>query len=105
MVTTFALPWALATVVSSGMALWSLSLLSLTVLLRVAVALTAGVGVLRDGQVLRDLALLPLRDFFSLFLWAWSYAGDDIVWRGERFRVRDGILASHSLRRVPEACP
>ncbi len=92
MVTTFALPWALATVVSSGMALWSLSLLSLTVLLRVAVALTAGVGVLRDGQVLRDLALLPLRDFFSLFLWAWSYAGDDIVWRGERFRVRDGIL-------------
>ncbi len=92
MVTTFALPWALATVVSSGVALWSLSLLSLTVLLRVAVALTAGVGLLHDGQVMRDLALLPLRDFFSLFLWAWSYAGDDIVWRGERFRVRDGIL-------------
>ena len=42
MVTTFALPWALATVISSGIALWSLSLLSLTVLLRVAVALTAG---------------------------------------------------------------
>ncbi len=92
MVTTFALPWALATVVSSGLALWSLSLLSLTVLLRVAVALTAGVGILHDGQVLRDLALLPLRDFFSLFFWAWSYAGDDIVWRGERFRVRNGLL-------------
>lgn len=92
MVTTYALPWAMATVIASGVALWSVSLLSLTLLLRVAVALSAGVGTLQDGQVLRDLFLLPMRDVASLLFWAWSFAGDTVVWRGERFRVRDGRL-------------
>ncbi len=103
LVTTFALPWAVANVISSGGSLPSLSLLSLTVLLRVAVALTAGVGTLHDGQVLRDIALLPLRDFFSLFFWAWSYAGDDVVWRGERFRVQQGKLVRLPQNSAPAA--
>jgi ceramide glucosyltransferase len=63
------------------------------VLARVAVAMQVGVGVLRDGQVLRDVWLLPLRDFFGLGFWAWSFASDEVVWRGERFRLRDGRLA------------
>jgi ceramide glucosyltransferase len=86
------LPWALTVVVASGCTLWSLSLLSMAALVRVALALTVGVGILRDGQVLRDLWLLPLRDCFGLFFWAWSYAGDTIVWRGERFRLASGQL-------------
>jgi ceramide glucosyltransferase len=89
---TFVLPWALMTCIDSGLALWSFSLLSIVVLARVAVALSAGVGVLGDGQVLRDLWLLPLRDFFGLVFWAWSFAGDTIVWRGEHFRLRDGRI-------------
>lgn len=89
---TYALPWALLTVVASGLALWSLTLLSVVLLARVALALTVGVGVLRDGQVLRDLWLLPLRDCWGLLLWMWSYAGDTVVWRGERFRLRKGRL-------------
>ncbi len=91
---TYVLPWALATVVASGFALWSLSLLSLALLVRVAVALTIGVGLLRDEQVLRDLLLLPLRDLYGLFFWAWSYAGDTVIWRGERFHLRRGVLTS-----------
>ncbi len=82
-----ALPWAMMTCVASGFALWSFSLLSVVALARVAVALSVGVGVLRDGQVLRDLWLLPLRDFFGLGFWAWSFAGDTVVWRGELFRL------------------
>src|ERR1700722_10011124 len=89
---TYALPWAMLTCVASGFALWSFSLLSVVALARVAVALSVGVGVLRDGQVLRDLWLLPLRDFFGLGFWAWSFAGDTVVWRGERFRLRDGRI-------------
>jgi ceramide glucosyltransferase len=89
---TYAVPWALMTCVASGFALWSFSLLSVVVLARVAVALSVGVGVLRDGQVLRDLWLLPLRDFFGLFFWAWSYAEDTVVWRGESFRLGDGRI-------------
>ena len=89
---TYALPWAVMTCVASGLALWSISLLSVVVLARVSVALSVGVGVLNDGQVLRDLWLLPLRDFFGLFFWGWSFAGDTVVWRGEVFRLRDGRI-------------
>ena len=89
---TYVLPWALAAVIASGGAMWSFSLLSLALLVRVAVALRVGVGVLRDGQVLRDLMLLPLRDSFGLWFWMWSYASDVVVWRGERFRLKRGRL-------------
>src|SRR5271163_758430 len=89
---TYALPWALMTCVASGFALWSFSLLSVVALARVAVALSVGVGLLGDGQVLRDLWLLPLRDFFGLGFWAWSFAGDTVVWRGELFALRDGRI-------------
>jgi ceramide glucosyltransferase len=97
---TYALPWAMMTCVASGFALWSFSLLSVVALARVAVALSVGVGVLRDGQVLRDLWLLPLRDFFGLWFWAWSFAGDTVVWRGELFHLRDGRI-SHVAEGVP----
>jgi ceramide glucosyltransferase len=90
---TYCVPWALATVVASGAPLWSLTLLSFALLTRVSVALVVGVGILRDDQVLRDLWLLPVRDLFGLVFWAWSYAGDTVVWRGEVFRLDRGRIA------------
>jgi ceramide glucosyltransferase len=89
---TYAVPWAMMACVASGFALWSFTLLSVVALARVSVALTVGVGILRDGQVLRDLWLVPLRDCFALVFWVWSFAGDTIVWRGERFRLKNGQL-------------
>ncbi len=89
---TFVVPWALATCLASGLALWSLALFSLALVARFALALSVGVGILGDGQVLRDLWLLPLRDLFGLFFWIWSYAGDTVLWRGERFRLHQGRL-------------
>jgi ceramide glucosyltransferase len=89
---THMLPWALLTVIATGGALWSFTLLSFALLMRVAVALQVGVGVLRDGQVLRDLHLLPLRDFLTLFFWAWGFASDEVVWRGETFRLHKGRM-------------
>jgi ceramide glucosyltransferase len=90
---TYCIPWAVMNCMASGFALWSFTLLSLVVLARVAVALTVGVGLLGDAQVLRDIWLLPLRDCFGLGFWAWSYASDTIVWRGERFRLRNGRIS------------
>jgi len=90
---TYCVPWAVLNCVASGFALWSFTLLSLVLLARVAVALSVGVGVLRDGQVLRDIWLLPLRDFCGLGFWAWSFASDTVVWRGERFRLRSGRIS------------
>jgi ceramide glucosyltransferase len=89
---TYVLPWALAALIASGFSLWGFSLLSLALLVRISVALQVGVGVLRDGQVLRDLWLLPLRDCLGLFFWAWSYASDVVVWRGEKFRLKRGKM-------------
>ena len=90
---TYCIPWALATVLASGAALWSLTLLVLALLARVSVALTIGVGVLRDDQVLRDLWLVPARDCFGLLFWLWSFAGDTVVWRGETFHLHAGKIS------------
>ncbi len=90
---TYCIPWAVLACIASGFALWSFTLLSLALLARVSVALSVGVGILRDGQVLRDLWLLPLRDFFGLGFWAWSFASNHIVWRGEHFYLNRGRIA------------
>jgi len=94
---TFCLPWAMFACIASGFALWSFTLLSLAVLARVLVALVVGVGILRDGQVFRDLWLLPVRDLFALGFWAWSFAGDTVVWRGERFHLKNGRLTKNAI--------
>jgi ceramide glucosyltransferase len=89
---TYCIPWAVLNCVASGFALWSFTLLSLVLLARVSVALTVGVGILRDEQVLRDIWLLPLRDFFGLVVWAWSFASHTVVWRGEHFTLENGRI-------------
>lgn len=102
---TYALPWAVVTCIASGFALWSFSLLSVVLLARVAVSLTVGAGILRDEQVLRDLWLLPLRDLLALVFWVWSFAGDTVVWRGERFYLQDGRIARVPTSARPAAKP
>jgi ceramide glucosyltransferase len=89
---TFGLVWACAALFASAGALWSWPLLSLTLLARLALALSVGVGVLGDTQVLRDWWLIPLRDVAGGLLWAWSYAGDEVEWRGIRFKLHNGKL-------------
>ncbi len=95
---TYCIPWALLTIVASGGALWSFTLLVVASLARITVALTIGVGLLRDDQVLRDLWLLPVRDCFGLLFWLWSFAGDTVVWRGEEFRLRNGRITKTGNR-------
>ncbi len=90
---THGLGWALVNVLASGVSPVSLWLLALSFFLRLAQAMTVGAGVLGDHDVLPNLWLLPLRDVIAMALWAWGFAGTTIVWRGERFALRDGKLA------------
>ncbi|HEX5236434.1 MAG TPA: bacteriohopanetetrol glucosamine biosynthesis glycosyltransferase HpnI [Silvibacterium sp.] len=92
MIVTFGFPWAILNIVASGCSLPSLALLSLVLAARITVALAIGVGILNDGQVLRDLWLLPLRDFCAFWVWIWSFAGNSVAWRGERFLLNNGRL-------------
>jgi ceramide glucosyltransferase len=89
---TFGLPWACCNLLASGLSLESIALFVLALMVRIALALIVGVGILRDTQVLRDLWLLLPRDLIALALWAWSFAGDVVTWRGERFLLRRGKL-------------
>jgi ceramide glucosyltransferase len=89
---TYGLLWAVAAVIASAGAVWSWPLLSLALLGRLALALSVGAGVLGDAQVLRDFWLIPLRDVMGLWLWAWSFASDDVEWRGVKFHLRKGRL-------------
>lgn len=98
---THGLAWALLNVVASGMNLLSLWLLTLSFFLRLTLAMTAGAKVLGDRQVLPGLWLLPLRDLVALGLWAAGFAGNTIVWRGQRFILQKGKLhkAGESISR------
>ena len=71
------------------MSLW---LLALSFFLRLSLAMTVGAEVLGDHQVLPSLWLMPLRDVVAMGLWVAGFAGNTIVWRGERFAVKDGKL-------------
>jgi ceramide glucosyltransferase len=89
---THPLPLALLNVVASGLTFWSVWLVMLAWLLRLTVATQVGLGVLNDRQVLRDLWLLPARDCVGFAVWIWSFAGNTILWRGERFQLKSGRL-------------
>ncbi|HWG21372.1 MAG TPA: glycosyltransferase [Terracidiphilus sp.] len=92
LVFTFGLGWAALNVVASGLSLVSLWLLAMSFFLRLALAMAVGANVLGDRQVLENLWLLPVRDVVAMGVWVAGFAGDTIVWRGERFQVRDGKL-------------
>ena len=89
---THGLAWALINVLASGLSPLSLWLMGMSILLRLTLALTVGAEVLGDRQVLPNLWLLPLRDLVAMGVWVASFAGNTIVWRGERFLLRNGKL-------------
>jgi ceramide glucosyltransferase len=90
---THGLGWALVNVLASGLSPVSLWLLGLSFFLRLSQAMTVGAAVLGDHEMLANLWLLPLRDLIAMGLWVAGFAGDTIVWRGERFSLKDGRLA------------
>jgi ceramide glucosyltransferase len=89
---TFGLPWALVTLLATSGAEWAWALLATTVVVRLAVGFVAAEVVLHDRQALRNVVLLPLRDLIAPFVWAASFMGNRIHWRGDAFDLKDGRL-------------
>jgi ceramide glucosyltransferase len=94
LVFTHGFAWALLNVVASGISPLSLWLFGLSFFLRLALAMTVGAEVLADHQVLPRLWLLPFRDLVFMGIWIVGFAGDTIVWRNERFQLKDGKLTN-----------
>jgi len=92
LVFTHGLMWALLNIIASGLSPFSFWLLAMSFFLRLTVAMTVGAEVLSDRQVLTYLWLLPARDLVATALWVTGFAGNTIVWRGDRFVLHKGKL-------------
>ena len=92
LVSTYGLMWGLLTVLASRAAVWSWAVLAAIIVLRMAVALSVGLGVLRDRHLLRHLWLLPVRDLVAVAVWVASLTGHTVTWRGDRFELKNGRL-------------
>jgi ceramide glucosyltransferase len=89
---TFGVPWALLTLVTAHGAMWAWALLAMTFAARLAIGFGAAVLVLNDRQFFRNIFLLPVRDLIAPFVWAASFMGNRIHWRGDVFDLKDGRL-------------
>ena len=60
---------------------------------RMIQAIVTGWGAVADPDSLRFCWLYPLRDLMGFIVWCCSFAGSEIVWRNERYRlVADGKM-------------
>ena len=69
----------------------------MTFVARLAVGFVAAELVLDDlkvfrSELLRNILLLPLRDLIAPIVWAASFMGNRIHWRGDVFDLKDGRL-------------
>lgn len=96
---SFGLPWALLAVAVARGAWWSWALLAVVAVVRFAMASALASGVLHDRDAIKNIWLVPVRDCIAMLVWMATFAGDEIEWRGERFRLRDGKLTPVNLQK------
>ena len=97
MVFTFGLPWALLMLLTARGAAWAYTVFGLTFALRLVIGYVAADVVLGDRQMLRgewigNIFLLIVRDLIAPMVWAASFLGNRIYWRGDVFDLQDGRL-------------
>jgi ceramide glucosyltransferase len=87
-VVTHATLWGLVALAAGQ---WQAGVLALAV--RVVAGVWVGAGILRDGKVLRDFWLIPLRDLFGFAVWVAGLFGDTVRWRDRQLKLRpDGRI-------------
>jgi ceramide glucosyltransferase len=89
---TFGFAWSLLNLVVAHAAPWAWAVLIGIAALRLAVALVVGKTVLQQRELLRHLWLLPLRDLIAVLVWIVSFSGHTVMWRGDRFELKNGRL-------------
>ena len=88
---TFTLPWALATVLLYRGAIWAGTLFAIALFARGVMAFVSSRTVLGEKSM-ASLALLPIRDVVAVAVWIGGWFGNSVLWRGERFLLKDGKL-------------
>jgi ceramide glucosyltransferase len=100
LVLVFGVQWAAVALIASAGAPRAWALLAVAYAARIASLLVTALAVCKDSGALRRLWLLPLRDLQAVLVWAASFAGRTVVWRGDRFILKHGRLL-----RVQPAAP
>jgi ceramide glucosyltransferase len=92
LVLVFGVQWAAVAVIAAAGTAWAWTLFAVAYAARITALLVTGLGVCKDSGTLRRLWLLPVRDAQAILVWAASFAGRTVVWRGDRFVLRHGRL-------------
>ncbi|MBI4465577.1 MAG: bacteriohopanetetrol glucosamine biosynthesis glycosyltransferase HpnI [Acidobacteria bacterium] len=93
LVLTFGVPLALIAMAYNPASGLALSIIGLTLATRWLAAWASGVLICQDRIVRNFFWLLPLRDILAFAVWLASFAGHEVVWRQERFRIEpDGKI-------------
>lgn len=91
LVVTFGLFWAVVWALVSAGSLIALAAIGVMIALR-WILVAAYASALGDTYAAKSWWLVPLRDLISPIVWLCSIGGSRIVWRGERFQLRNGKL-------------
>jgi len=85
----------------SGFSRFGLFIFASVSALRLWMAWMVGVRRLGDKTLRRNLLLVPIRDFFSLFIWSAALFGKRVEWRGRVFRLeKDGKIIPEPTTKV-----
>jgi ceramide glucosyltransferase len=89
---THGLPWAVLASLLAPAKIIAASCLAAYLALRVALAFSAGVGVLQDETVRRRWWLIPIRDAMHFFIWLVSFASNRVTWGDAEFIMKKGQM-------------
>jgi len=90
---TFSLPFGLLAWAASaalGYPWWGLALFAWSLMTRLALSIAVGRLVVRDPSWFGLLVLYPVRDLMGIGIWAASYLGSRILWRGQVYQLLPG---------------
>jgi ceramide glucosyltransferase len=86
---TYGLPWAMLLFLAAPF-WWSGFVLLAVAAARIWMAYELGTRLLDDHEAMRRFWLIPLQDALSLATWIGGFAGREIIWRNERYRLLEG---------------
>ncbi len=90
LILTYGTATALAALLAWNFAGFAWRLFAATMLIRFLPVFVVGVWGLKDRALARYFWLAPLRDLITFGVWVVSFVGDEIEWRGVKFRVAPG---------------
>ena len=102
---TLGLPWAVLAAIVAPTKWIALAYLSGYLLLRHVMAWTVGVWGVGDDVLRRKLWLVPLRDALYAVVWLASFVSNRIVWGGQEYTVRKGVMVPVAAVPTADSAP